>query len=429
MEGSKKIYIFWILISGFAFLFLSPETAAESIPTIEDLTRGKVKIGETIDNKNVDRIKDYLSSGVYECVQKGKILTMGNNLPPEELVPRFFWEATERNKGKATIDKNRTVFLKDGSPWPGGLPFVEPKNGLEVMANQKYGHGNDDAFVTNYLVHYINKKGKIYKTSNMEIFIAYPTGRLKIPPIGAVPGMENINFRHIAGFTYPLEMKGLGQLTIRYYDDNKDPDAGFVYLPAFKRTIRISATTYQDNMGGQDLTWGDPEGLREPFRYWRFKLLERKHMLIPEPCGDPDGGPYTAVSTEGIDSNIKFDLGSKFVRLGWAATPVHVVEATPKIKHIYGKKILYIYAPPYWTSSMPIVLTDIYDRQGKLWKCYIDHKRDLQVIDGESYCSASGFTMHDLQKGHTSRHWYTYKLQYGLKPESITLKKLFEMGR
>ena len=52
----------------------------------------------------------------------------------------------------------------------------------------------------------------------------------------------------------------MGQYAVRYYDSVKTYDAGFTYLPAFKRTIRTSATTWQDNIGGSDTIYGDGEG-------------------------------------------------------------------------------------------------------------------------------------------------------------------------
>ena len=45
----------------------------------------------------------------------------------------------------------------------------------------------------------------------------------------------------------------------------------------------MNATTWQDNMGGSDMTYGDAGGLQEPYSYWEFRLLEKKYLLLPEP--------------------------------------------------------------------------------------------------------------------------------------------------
>ena len=96
--------------------------------SLEELSHGKIKVGMVITKDNVDLIKEYLAPGLYQCVKNGMVLRMANNLPPEKLNPRHYLEATERNRGKAVIDDHGVVRLKDGSEWPGGIPFIEPKN-------------------------------------------------------------------------------------------------------------------------------------------------------------------------------------------------------------------------------------------------------------------------------------------------------------
>ena len=117
---------------------------------------------------------------------------MGNQLPLKERIPQYFIDATEKYQGQAVIDENGTIYLKDGSPWPGGIPFLDPKTALEVMANVKYGESFDDTIVTPYATHFINSEGKTYKTNNRMVKIINTTGRLRVPPIGAIPGMEKI---------------------------------------------------------------------------------------------------------------------------------------------------------------------------------------------------------------------------------------------
>ncbi len=429
MKRINKIVM--IVILAFISIFVSPLAGVKGgeklpIPTIEDLTKGKVKIGDLITGDNVDLVKEYLPASIYVCVKQGMVLRMGNNLPPEKLVPKFFLDITERNKGRAVIDENGTVTLADGSPWPGGLPFKEPKNGLEVMANVKFGAFQDDGYWPSYPVHYVNKAGKIYKTAKMVAWQVFTTGRERVSPLGTVPGFEKEQFRHIAGFTYPLELKGLGQLTIRPYDENKYPDKGFVYLPAFKRTIRISATTYQDNMGGQDFTWGDPRGLRDPYRHWKFKLIGKKFMLIPEPHSPI---PILMPEDRSLNPEIKTDLGKTFLRIGWAITPVHIVEALPTGKHVYGKKVCYVNDPTFWPSDMPIAAVDIYDRKLKLWKAYWDLRGLLVQVEREPFPCSYGAIMRNLQTGHTTQHFWRTEPNYGTQPEELNLQRLLELGR
>ena len=107
-----------------------------SPPTIEDLTDGKVKNDGLIDKNNVELVKEYLTAAMYEYVKRGMVLRMGTQLPPDQLNPKAFKEATERNLGKAVMDKNGVVMIGDRSH-----DIIGAKNnGLESIG-VTYGYG------------------------------------------------------------------------------------------------------------------------------------------------------------------------------------------------------------------------------------------------------------------------------------------------
>ena len=137
-------------------------------PTIEALTGGKVKKGDLIDKNNMDLVKEWLTPGTIEAINQGFVLVMGSNSGHDEAVPKEFVELTRKNKGKAVMDTTGAVYYEQiGTPWPGGRPFPEPKTGLEVMSNLKYGIGVDD-FRARGVLRFVNKKGKVYKTFGLE---------------------------------------------------------------------------------------------------------------------------------------------------------------------------------------------------------------------------------------------------------------------
>src|SRR3989337_4330580 len=125
-----------IVLIAFLFTLLSPgsvigakissieDVAAgkASPPTIEDLTGGKVKNDGLVDKNNVELVKEYLTAGMYENVKRGMVLKMGTQLPPDQLNPKVFKEATERNRGKAIMDKTGVVYYeKIGTLCTGGI--------------------------------------------------------------------------------------------------------------------------------------------------------------------------------------------------------------------------------------------------------------------------------------------------------------------
>jgi hypothetical protein len=353
------------------------------------------------------------------------VLTMTKQLPPDQFLPKRFWDYTEKNKGKAVMNENGAVYLKDGSIWPGGQPFLEPKTGLEVMANVKFGLFWDDLKGPR-VTQLINQTGKVYKNIKAVTYELQTTCRMTNPPIGSFKGLENIKRRRVTSTYYPRNIKGLGNYIQRYYDDAKDADTGFLYLPAFKRVMRFSTTNYQDNIEGADITWGDVEGLYEPLSTWEFKLVKDGYILLPEPKS-----PFRLTDDLGNPSDrLKFDVGRKFPRLGWTIYPVHIIEANCRHKHIYGKKVLYCHRIPCLTAITNIGAFDAYDRKMQLWKGYVMPKGNHYVYEGDPYASNHGAFTHDLQADHTTQSWMNLRMNmWKYKPADVTLKQLIRLGR
>ena len=118
-----------------------------ALPTIGDLTGGKVKKGDIIDRSNVNLVKEWMTPGTLEAVNQGLVLIMGTNSKPYTSMPKAFYEITEKNRGKAVMDTTGAVYYeKIGTPWPGGIPYPEPKTGVEAMNHLRYGMAIDDYF-------------------------------------------------------------------------------------------------------------------------------------------------------------------------------------------------------------------------------------------------------------------------------------------
>ncbi|MDO8637155.1 MAG: DUF1329 domain-containing protein, partial [Dehalococcoidia bacterium] len=286
-DHKKRLLVYRLLVYSLSLALLSPGAliganipsiedvvaGKASPPTIEDLTGGKVKNDGLIDKNNVELVKEYLTAAMYVNVKRGMVMKMGTQLPPDQLNPKPFREATERNRGKAVMDKNGVVYYeKIGTPWLGGIPFPNAKNGLEAMDNYHYGRVWDTYHAFPIDFWYVNSRGEAYKSVGQELLYVKCSARTMLPPLGTIPGYENIYIKRISVATAPREITGLGQFTVRYYDFAETYDTGFAYLPAFKRTIRVSATTWQDNIAGGDLTYGDGDGFQDPFSGWNFNL-------------------------------------------------------------------------------------------------------------------------------------------------------------
>jgi hypothetical protein len=364
-------------------------------------------------------------------VKEGMILEMAENVAPWATVPKFFQEITKKNHetyGKPVVDENAVIYTKDGKTWPGGTPYPEPTNALEVVANIKYERVLDDFYADDLRGDpnlFVNKEGKTYKTQKTHGQQVGSKARLTIPPLGSVPGMEKEFYRVLVVLTHPREIKGTGQLQIKHWDNVKNPDKGFAYVPAFKRILRISATTYQDNMGGGDFTWGDlGGGYEEPTSNWKFTLAGKKNMLMPAPFGEKSIRHADGT----VDPRVKWDEGKRFPRDKWVVMPVYVVESTPKIKHIYGKRIMYVPTRAYSNCFLSIMTTDYYDRQLALWKGF-NMIRCTAYAQDEPISFPKTQSMYDLQARHTTHILMTLTPNIGTHPAALTLKLLIARGR
>ncbi|MDO8785071.1 MAG: DUF1329 domain-containing protein, partial [Syntrophales bacterium] len=327
------------------------------------------------------------------------------------------------------MDKNGVIYYeKIGALWPGGIPFPWAKNGLEAMGNTNFGRVYDTLYNTPIDMWYVNSKGEVYKTVGQEHRFVKCSGRTMLPPLGAIPGYEKILIKRISVTTYPRELAGLGQFTVRYYDFAKDSDTGYAYLPAFKRTIRVSSTTWQDNIAGSDMINGDSEGFQEPYFDWDLKLLGKKYLLVSEPKS-----PFPMYDKKGhLSKDVQFDGGKKYPRLGWVIWPMDVVEAIPRFKHVYGKRVVYIPISPYWKTTSPIQTVDIYDRQMKLWKGYITLSGCQEYLNGDpqkAQTASAAALMYDLQTDHATLMWINGGANKPLLAEDINLGTLLKIGR
>ena len=105
------------------------EAYPEELLDIESYTKGRVKVGDTIDKDSVFLVQDLLDPITFQQVlQDGRTFEIqASEHDIEKAFPPYFLDATIRNQGQATFGEDGNVYTKSGAPWIGGLPFPEPK--------------------------------------------------------------------------------------------------------------------------------------------------------------------------------------------------------------------------------------------------------------------------------------------------------------
>ena len=152
-------------------------------------------------------------------------------------------------------------------------------------------------------------------------------------------------------FQQPADVKGTGFLTWDYDDESKTDDR-WLYLPAMKKTRRISGTSAKkEYFMGSDFTYDD---------------MGNRNV---------DADVHKLLKTETLNG-----------QLCW------VIESTPKDNDgLYSKKIGWIRKDNYMALKV-----EYYDKQGVVLK--ILEVNDMKKIDG--FWTATQMTMTNLQQNH-----------------------------
>ena len=154
-------------------------------------------------------------------------------------------------------------------------------------------------------------------------------------------------------FLYPNDVKGTGFLTVNYDDVNKEDDK-WLYLPALKKTRRISGKSSKtDYFMGSDFTYDD---------IGKRNVDEDTHKLLREE------------SANGFD--------------------YYVVESTPKKDgEIFSKKLVWIRK-----DCDVVAKVEFYDKLGKLHRQMVSS--DIKKVDG--FWTVGKMEMKNVQTGHST---------------------------
>lgn len=352
-----------------------------------------------IDKSNLDQYKNEMPFGLVELIKDWNYHINVYDTVHDFVPAKQYIEATEKYKGTARIDKQGGLIH-----YTAGLPFPDPKTGLEVMNNYEYKYSGDDFWWTYYEFDTISSTGQVRKVRSYYKRLQYQ-GRVIEGPI---PNPDKVEFKDILGFNYPEDIAGLALLTVRYQDPNKQDD-GWMYIPTIRRVRRISTAQRSDTFGGTDYTWDDARGLSGKVAGYNWTLIGKKKMFVQYHA--LTNRPKIIGKTPNPD-DLRYELRE-----------VYVVDGVNKDKdYSYGKVRFYV-DPDSWA----ICANDIYDRRGRLWK-YNEVPNWVDKVD--HVMSQSGQYIYDLiAKRSTLAIDTVLKTNVGLTPADFTVSKLRSQSR
>jgi hypothetical protein len=419
----------WIALAVAAMVLASAAFAADPISRVNWVSSvgfapnlnilESYKPGVKIDESNVEQYKSILMEPAYLLAKKYKLVL--KTVPYKPTIPADnYIGATQRNRGKARlVDTGNDPRKRGIYDYVAGLPFPQPKTGLEVAWNFIYAYNGDDA--DNYFgVYWVSAKRGVERFEEWTWkYIVRTLHRTDVPPIPAIPEFAEDDRQYVAMTItrYPQDKKGFAALYWRYMEP-KDQE-GYIYIPAQRRSTKFSFGTRGDAWNNTDLLYEDVRGYLGYPEWMNWTLVGKTTVLAPMHAGMKYG-------KENIKTNFDFENWPHWnPKMNWELRPVYVLDVTPKFKEYpYSKMRFWIDAEYFY-----ILGKTAYDKKGQLWKVLINSYNG-SLDERKAPINVATSTVVDLQAEHSTVFpWFESKVNVGLTADDFSLTNLRKFGR
>jgi|GEM_PF-303401 len=329
-------------------------------------------------------------------------------------------EATNKYAGKASLIETGTDVRKKGiTNYVAGLPFPDPKSGIEVAWNYQYSYNGDDGDLL-YSVYWVSAKRGVEHFEEWRWYWIFRTmHRTDLDPRPNIPKFEEkkIQYTSITYALSPYDKRGFGAL----YSRSEEPldQQGHIYVPAMKRVLRNTFGTRGDTWNSTDLLYEDVRGFMGYPEWMNWKLVGKKTYLMPMHAGIQLG-----------KDNVKktFDLDNWphwNPNMQWELRPMYVVEVTPKLPD-YPYSKMYIY---YDAETFLITYKETYDKKGQLWKLILIGYNESPDMEEAPPIYGAQMVV-DVQAEHaTVFPIYDFKVNTNINADEFTESNLRKRGR
>src|SRR6266849_10244786 len=391
-----------------AVLVLYPLTGLASAEEPE-ASPNEIPIGTKITMQNWQQYKQFMPDGMIPLFDGKYFWKMPADLEMDvgptvtRPLPSGYATATEKYGNQTQV-----VVLPDGrfdiKNYVAGLPFpnpAEPYKGWKILANEwfgipgaRIGAATLETGLSTGCVQ--DRFHNIRCESSMNVyrrlaFISHP-GHARIEP-----GASGALLSEFIMIWEPEQFKYLTQLTLFYQDIKREED-GYVFVPAFRRTLRLSATARCAPLFGGDWTRDDARGgFNGNISIFQPQFLRDQKILA-----------LTDLTTAPGKFPENWDMPLGWAKPSWGPWSLHDVSVID-VRHIplyvqgycYGKRIMYLdkrLGKDWWE--------DLYDSNMKLWKVFSFETGDRfsPSANGEVIAKYAGHML-DLQNDHEIFGW------------------------
>jgi hypothetical protein len=383
----------------------------------------KTWAGKRIATANADEVKEFLPETLFDLIKNPE--TQGAKELWFQIVPyrpftpsKGFIEATKKYAYTKTItpDGGLTEYAENS-----GLPFPEPKSGIEMAYNLDF-YTRGDTRKYEVVGQVIDVRSKIERFALQEGWEMFWTGRTDVPPVPKItPNRKDIRTSSFHHIFEPPEFFDLRLLEIKYNDQDKEKDM-WQWVPTFRRITRYSAAQKTDNVGATDMIYDDKFGWYSPVKHNEYSFLYRKEILAARHTVENKedflkrGHVKKAYSGFERAKGQGFYSGVKRERIN-----AYVVEVISKDPHyIYSKQVWYMDPESWW-----ILYKSMYDKKGRLWKI-ADYWYDVfKGNQGEPVMCHLGENFVDIQRKHSSSSpWQVKEIGKPYSTKMFSLKAL-----
>ncbi|MCP4596774.1 DUF1329 domain-containing protein [Neptuniibacter sp.] len=393
-----------------------------------------LKPGMTINQSNVESVKDALDPAMYRFIKNGDYEIRVGATTSFDLHESYV-NATKTNLNTTTLgEKNGEIqgFIA-GRPFPEEPSLDDPRAGEKMAFNFKYGYnwGDTGAVYPFYWKFRDMASGKQERMLKFNFHFLNYKHRVKQEPMPDItPNPSNL-FRGIyVQVLEPFDVKNT-QLLIHRYEDDLKRDNAYLYLGFQRRVRRLSSGQTTDAFLGSDLMIEDFEGYNGRISDMNWTYKGTRYMLMPYyNHNDEPLDPETHKDDEGYQVVSFTGQGQCFPNVSWQVRKVYEVESSPvDPNHPLSKRVHFMDA-----QTFAIPRTNAYDRKGDLWKIFTigqshpDHH--LPANKGSGVSIDDAFSMVDLQANHCTTGQFKGQLDPKLSPENkFSVQNLRASGR
>jgi hypothetical protein len=311
----------------------------------------------TISAGNLDQYRTQLSPGQIALLQKYPTLRM-NVYPTRRSAafPEAAYEETAANAGVARLAPGGNGVTGT----TGGIPFPQPKDGLEAIWNTLLRY-RGDTYATRWGQAAVTRGGA-YTMVNFNYEFDFGYGNLANRPRNP----EDNNLVHqLQTVTGPARLAGQSLLVSEPVDLARETRSAWIYEPGLHNVRPAPYVAYDNPATASDglATSDDLQMFNGATDRYEWKLAGKQEMFIP----------YNSYKISGNRPALDEVLGPGHLNPDYARYELHrvwVVEATLKegTRHVYKKRVFYI-DEDSWT----IAVADKYDMTGELWRVSEQH--------------------------------------------------------